>query len=127
MYFARLFIFFLLINFSSTLFCQKTSSKNGNKISTQNTYGQSENNYIISDFIRIDPNPFEDFIQIVMLESGSGSVEINILSIVGKVVRNYTFPSNERYILNLSDLEKGIYLLKINNGKSACVKRIFHQ
>ena len=83
--------------------------------------------YIIADFIKIDPNPFIDFIKIEILEMGTGAVEINILSIVGKVVRNFTFPANDLYVLNLSDLEKGIYLLKINNGKSACVKRIFHQ
>lgn len=112
---------------SMELFCQKTTSKGNLKPATQNISVSAENDYIISDFIRIDPNPFEDFIQIEMFETGSGSVEIDILSIVGKVVRNFNFPANERYVLNLSDLEKGVYLLKINNGKSACVKRIIHQ
>jgi hypothetical protein len=127
MYFARYIILFCILIQSFSIYAQKTPPKNGVKQTTQNTNAGSINDYIISDFINIEPNPFEDFIEIEMLETVTGSVEINILSIVGKVVRNFTFPANDRYILNLSDLEKGVYLLKINNGKSSCVKRIFHQ
>ena len=127
MYFARLIILLYIVIHSLNLYSQNAPPKNGKKQTTQNSSSTSNSEYIISDFIRIDPNPFEDFIEITMLEAVTGSVEINILSIVGKVVRNFTFPASESYIINLSDLEKGVYLLKVNNGKSACVKRIFHQ
>lgn len=127
MYFARILILFFIGSYSFDSYCQKQPSKNLIKQTVQNNSGAADIEYVISDFIKIDPNPFDDFINVEILEVGNGSVEIIILSIVGKVVRNFTFPANNRYILNLSDLEKGIYLLKINNGKSACVKRIIHQ
>jgi len=108
-------------------YCQKSLNKNLSKQTFSSAINSAESDNIVSDFVKIDPNPFEDFIQVVMLEEGTGIVEINILSIVGKVVRKFDFPPQDNYVLNLSDLEKGIYLIKVKNGKSSCVKRILHQ
>jgi hypothetical protein len=127
MYLKWFTLLLLLLVLPVSILCQSGTNKNSAKSAILNNNSSSTTDFVISDFIEINPNPFEDFININMLEEGEGLVEINILSIVGKVVRNINLPSQNHYLLNLSDLEKGIYLLKINNGKYSCVKRIIHQ
>lgn len=119
---------FFIICLQFVLFDQVFSQKGElTKPIIENSVRFTEENYIISDFVDINPNPFDDLINIEILEKGEDPIKIDILSIVGKVVRNINIPSQSHITLNLSDLEKGIYLLKINNGKSSCVKRIMHQ
>jgi hypothetical protein len=122
------FIFCLISIVIGEVFSQKgETSKKSFKPNIEGSVHSSEDNYIISDFIDLNPNPFIDVINIEILKEGEEYIQIEILSIVGKVVRKINFPSQNHVILNLSDLEKGIYLLKINNGKFSCIKRIIHQ
>jgi hypothetical protein len=117
-------VFFLQIILTGVAFCQKGEPI---KPIIDNSIRSSSEEYIISDFVDINPNPFDDIINIEILEKGEQSIQIDILSIVGKTVASLIIPSQSNITLNLSELEKGIYLLKINNGKFSCVKRIVHQ
>jgi hypothetical protein len=122
------FIFCILSFLINVAHCQKAepTKKSAKPIISASVLSTSDD-YIISDFVDINPNPFIDMINIEIFEEGEEIIQIDILSIVGKVVKNMSFPSQDHLTLNLSDLEKGIYLLKINNGKFSCVKRIIHQ
>jgi hypothetical protein len=120
--FAIIFCIFLVFN--NIIFSQKGESSKPN---IEGSGRSSTDGYIVSDFVNIDPNPFTDLITIEILEKGEELIQIDILSIVGKVVKNISLPSQNHISINLSDLEKGIYLLKIKNGKFSCVKRIIHQ
>jgi hypothetical protein len=123
-----IFIFLFLIILTDLSYSQKTGpSKKSTKPIITSVVHSLSTDYIISDFVDINPNPFIDLLNIEILEEGEEIIQIDILSIVGKVVKNFSLPSQSHYTLNLSDLEKGVYLLKINNGKFSCVKRIIHQ
>jgi hypothetical protein len=123
----QLLICFFLMLLLDPVYCQQpgTAKKSVRPIISGSTL--SSDDYIVSDFIDINPNPFIDYLSIEILEEGEDIIQIDILSIVGKAVRSISLPAQNHLILNLSDLEKGIYLLKINNGKFSCVKRIIHQ
>jgi len=122
-----IFIFYLLLLTFGQVYTQKVTFKKSSTSIYERSVHSSKDTYIISDFIDINPNPFIDFLDIAILEEGEEFIQIEILSIVGKVVRKINFPSQNHITINLSDLEKGIYFLKINNGKFSCVKRIIHQ
>lgn len=127
MFAKQLILLILVALLPFTSWGQNLPIKTSGKPSAAIAVNSAETNLVSSEFITIDPNPFINVINIQMLETGTGTINIEILSIVGKAVRQYKLPTQESFSLNLSDLEKGVYLMKINNGKSSCVKRIFHQ
>jgi len=127
MFVKQLIFLILVILLPVTVWGQNVLIKTAGKPSATIAANSAETTLVSAEFITIDPNPFANIINIQMLEMGTGTINIEILSIVGKAVRHYKLPTQESFSLNLSDLEKGVYLMKINNGKSSCVKRIFHQ
>jgi hypothetical protein len=122
-----IFIFFQLF-LAYNLDCQTNESlKKNSKSSNEKTITSNTNESSGTDFVYVNPNPFNDFLSIELYEEAEDFIHIEILSVVGKTVREFSLPSQNHYSLNLSYLDTGIYFLKINNGKSSCVKRIIHQ
>jgi hypothetical protein len=67
--------------------------------------------------INIYPNPAKDKINIV----GKNIKKVEIVNLNGQIVKSRTINS-ENYIIDVSDLSKGLYFIKINNGRE--VKKI---
>jgi hypothetical protein len=76
--------------------------------------------------VNIYPNPSKGVMNFRLLNSSnSENVHLDIFDIRGKKIMSYNniFSSN-LFILNVSELSKGIYTVKINTDKSSSFKKI---
>ena len=73
------------------------------------------------DYIRIYPNPFNDFLTI---ESQlQGDFEMAIFSSSGQLVRMIQ-SSGDRTTVNLEDLRNGMYIFRLKDGNQTMVRKI---
>lgn len=71
-----------------------------------------------SHLLLLYPNPVIDYLNINISNCNS-TLEIEILSIDGKVLKRESYAkTSTSYKLNVSDLNKGIFLCKVSDGKS---------
>ncbi|MDZ4845618.1 MAG: T9SS type A sorting domain-containing protein [Chitinophagales bacterium] len=74
------------------------------------------NNISVKNLVSVYPNPASDKVTIrIESQVGKEKVEVEIFDAVGKSVKQEIFSSKEIH-LNISDLEKGVYLLQIKTG-----------
>ena len=73
----------------------------------------------------IYPNPASDFITIELNEAIP--TKLNIFSLDGRLLRDYYF-SNNKFVLDVSNLTPGTYLLRLSNdnGTSQKIFGVFH-
>ena len=81
--------------------------------------GLTEQQFVNESFIY--PNPTNGILQINAPSVFSGS-EIKLIDIEGKIVSNWTNWKGSQ--LDLVDLDKGIYILELNNRDSIVRKRV---
>ena len=75
--------------------------------------------------VSVYPTPANNIIHIKPITADfNSSFNIEMLSIDGKVVKNKFIQNISEAQLNVSDLEDGIYLLKINSNSKTAVKKI---
>ena len=74
----------------------------------------------------IIPNPNNGVFNIIFEKTMNGLSKINIYDIGGKIIYNKDITSNDNKI-NLSNIEKGIYLITVENNLHKTVKRIIVQ
>ena len=87
------------------------------------------NFYNISNFekVSIYPNPANDFVSIYVQEySGKIKAVINLYSITGGLIKTLQI-KNILTQLNISDLSKGVYIVKITNTNEEIVKKIIKE
>jgi len=81
-----------------------------------------------SDFdINIYPNPTTDLISIEIKSEKNELITYTLLDISGRLIKNGKWNLNSpgsRFTLDLSDISKGTYLLKLNTEKGQAVHRI---
>ncbi|OFY87547.1 MAG: hypothetical protein A3F72_20935 [Bacteroidetes bacterium RIFCSPLOWO2_12_FULL_35_15] len=83
------------------------------------------NQMVVSDrSIKVYPNPATDKITMEVPEFKNTSLEI--LSMDGRVLKNISLQS-EKTQLNISNLAKGIYILKVKNDKKIITKKLIKQ
>lgn len=71
------------------------------------------------------PNPARATLQLSVSAPLSSDAHIRLLGLMGQLLRSWTLPAGSSTIhLPISDLPKGIYVLTLQNGKSAGVKRV---
>ncbi|MBY0426705.1 MAG: T9SS type A sorting domain-containing protein, partial [Cytophagales bacterium] len=70
----------------------------------------------------IYPNPSSDILQLEINSLQAGSMQIHILNLEGKVVRQWSdaLPSDEKYtkVINISNLKSGLYTLMLIMGET---------
>ena len=77
-----------------------------------------------SDLISIGPNPTSDQLLIELSTQLSEILSVEILDITGRVrILNHDFNSHNA-VLDVSDLESGIYLVNVRVGDDVYVKKI---
>lgn len=87
------------------------------KFTYSNTIKLDAVNNINSPIIEVGPNPFDNNLIINFNAPINGSVKVNIYDTNGKLVRENTNNGNENIIIdNLSGLQPGLYVLKINQN-----------
>ncbi len=78
------------------------------------------------DGIAVWPNPVVDELNIALVSSLSGAVDVTVTDLNGRVViaeRNALVHGKNQLLLNTSALDAGIYLLRIGNGTSTTGQR----
>jgi 1,4-alpha-glucan branching enzyme len=74
-----------------------------------NQQSLSSQDYFSTDSVKLIPNPAKDYFVLNI-----NPVEVNIYSITGQLVKTFNNVS-ENYEYNISDLNKGVYLVKIKD------------
>jgi hypothetical protein len=86
-------------------------------------------NNILNNIIKIYPNPSTDIIHIEIPDMGNNSVNILVVNTLGKIMfsHNAISTGSYNYLLNVSDLPKGIYFISLNIGNNKYLKKIIVQ
>ena len=80
-----------------------------------------------SDNIAVYPNPANDQLNVQLIFAESNAVNIELLDLSGKMVaspnKNQAISPNQ-YTLDVTDLSKGIYILKVTNGTKVSTSKV---
>lgn len=80
-----------------------------------------------SDNIVVYPNPANDQLNVSLLFAKSNAVNIELFDLTGKAVAspnmNQTI-SPSQYTLDVADLNKGVYILKVTNGTKVSTSKV---
>ncbi len=99
--------------------CEPPSPNNGLRLGSENTQD-------VFDY-QIYPNPvIDDNLEIMMNVVDENIVIINIVTIQGIVIHQKSIQvskDNNKYLLDIENLESGIYLINIQNGAQIITKR----
>jgi hypothetical protein len=71
--------------------------------------------------LNIFPNPFKRSTQLSFDNGHHDLITINIFDVSGRVIKTFS-TSGSKYLLNTSDIDKGIYLLRLINTSTSEVK-----
>nr|WP_321235198.1 T9SS type A sorting domain-containing protein [uncultured Psychroserpens sp.] len=76
-----------------------------------------------STFI-IFPNPTKDIINISFNSNGFGNGTLSLLDIQGKQILIHKISDENRMIIDISDLQSGMYFIKVNMNAKTAVKKL---
>ncbi|MFC2098182.1 M1 family aminopeptidase [Bacteroidota bacterium] len=80
---------------------------------------------ISNGYFSVNPNPFGDELNIVF-QDDTGEKEITLCDLSGKIL-NKLRSSSQKITLNTHDLNQGLYLLQVKEGKDTYTTRIVRQ
>lgn len=113
-----------VINFNATnnyINCDQSPMVFGEPDCTTNSITES----LIDEDVFVYPNPFNEQITVDFNSNYVSETEVKIYNLLGKVVYSSHYKSIQQpIILNLKNINKGIYLLKIRTGDRIIDKRI---
>lgn len=106
----------------------ENNSQDFSLIVTAPSLSLSTEDYAFSG-LNIWPNPANDFVNISFLSQNSVTTTINLIDSLGRIVKEKVLNNNSSEInerIDLRDLSKGIYFVKITKGNFSQVKKIVH-
>jgi hypothetical protein len=75
--------------------------------------------------VQIFPNPTSGFLNVNFINFEPSEIKLVIVDILGTVIRNIEInPSIKNVAIDLRDFPEGIYIIKIDTGQNAVMKRI---
>lgn len=74
--------------------------------------------------VKVYPNPSQDRIDIDILVKTSDKVNIKLLSLDGSIVLNQKFNKNQSIVIDIKNLIKGIYLLRIEQNQNVLIRKV---
>jgi len=80
-----------------------------------------------SDNIAVYPNPANDQLNVRLLFAESNAVNIELFDFTGKVVASPNMNqaiSPNQYTIDVTDLSKGVYILKVTNGTKVSTSKV---
>ena len=80
-----------------------------------------------SDNIAVYPNPANDKLNVSLLFAESNAVNIELIDLTGKAVASPNMNqaiSPNQYTLDVADLSKGVYILKVTNGTKVSTSKV---
>lgn len=90
-----------------------------------------EENSLLSNSLEVFPNPAIDNVGIKFSNEGSSTVDVSLINIAGQLVysqqlSNISIGENLNYI-DVKDIEKGTYFVKLQSGSAIAVRKIVIQ
>jgi hypothetical protein len=76
----------------------------------------------LRNIMKIYPNPAKDALTVFIEEEGEW--EIQVMDLTGRLVERVQVTGNQNQLIHLDSFQKGIYLLKLSNGKELFVKKL---
>lgn len=70
------------------------------------------------------PNPATDNLTISLNASVTGNVEVSIVDLAGRLVANQSFSATDKLQMNVTNLAKGTYMVKVKTETAQSVQRI---
>ena len=74
--------------------------------------------------IKIFPNPTSDFINIIFEKTDFKAKKINLISLDGKTVFEKEVEKSEQFLLPVSNVSSGVYLLQVIGNQGIAVERV---
>ena len=90
-------------------------------------YGASVADLTYNENIAAYPNPANDVLNVNLLFATSKDVQVELFDLSGKIAttqENTTAVSPTHHKLDVSGLEKGIYILKVTNGDTVSTRKV---
>jgi len=81
-----------------------------------------QSNYALNNNVILYPNPVNNQLHI-LIEGENTTYQINLMNITGKVIKYQSINSNST-IINVNELPKGVYFLKITSEHNITIKKI---
>ncbi|PID88892.1 MAG: hypothetical protein CSB02_00335 [Bacteroidia bacterium] len=72
--------------------------------------------------VSVYPNPANDYIEVSVSNMSVKKLNLQVYDLLGKLVQSYS-TSQQTTRLNIKDLEKGVYILKVGNATKRFVKK----
>jgi hypothetical protein len=101
------------------------------KVSTSSSNFRTGNGEIASDeyeqILTVYPNPVKDFMTVQFNSSVEGTADLRIIDMLGRTVINFKQPIEKginKFETNLSELNKGIYFIEMNNGSEKDIRKL---
>jgi hypothetical protein len=99
-----------------------TSSRVPVTATVTSTVGINENNS--NAVATVYPNPATSNLIISLNKTISGNVDVNIVDLAGRIVSQQSFNSSEKLEMNISNLSKGTYLVRVITENAQSVQRV---
>jgi len=122
-----------------TVVCNATSmqvqfisdaSITGDGFEAHYTSSNAINENQVFESLVIYPNPANDILNIEFKQFGNELLNIELMDAVGKIVKEYSFDSNEtnfRTSIDVSDLSQGMYMLKLSQAGKVQYEKLIIQ
>ncbi len=81
----------------------------------------------INNYIRVYPNPTDGVLTIDTRQSSSAITGIDMIDLGGKIIYSEQLAKQQLISINISSLEKGVYLLRMNTNEGEKVCKIIKQ
>jgi hypothetical protein len=84
---------------------------------------------ITEDGLALWPNPVNDQLNIALTGATSGTIDVQILDLNGRLVRSERrslMTGRNQLLLSTSDLDAGLYLLRMTGGRTSISRRFVY-
>ena len=76
------------------------------------------------DNLSLFPNPADDIVYLKMNGNSTSTIDISVYNTLGQKVKEFRKVASDNLSLNLSELNSGIYFLKLVEGENSVTKRL---
>ena len=70
------------------------------------------------------PNPANDHITVEFDKPVTGGSQITLMDLNGRIIREIKIPNTDKVIIDVSDMEMGMYFIRVKSGRNTAVNKI---
>jgi ELWxxDGT repeat protein len=89
-------------------------------------FGDQEPNS--DDFVlKVSPNPSQNYLNLTFESNYQADFKVNLYDVMGRIVLQQKVSPNQNNIIQIQDLNKGMYFLKLSDGEKQGIRKIFKE